>query len=261
MSDGRPSKSLVLHQILHEAWDHSQSGRPFLAAFDLDSTLFDLTGRVTKIVDHFRQIDANRMRFPEECRLLESLEIHRSDWGLKAPLERLGIQCDGPFFKALHQHWADAFFSNNFLAYDEPLPGAVSFVRKLHELGAHIMYLTGRDIPRMGEGTYKSLLNKKFPVDHPTVQLVLKPHAHLDDANFKAEILRQIEARYERIWFFENEPVNLNLVARECPNVKLVFIDSTHSGREQPPPALERITHFEVDFSNLSIKRVGRESR
>jgi len=251
------SEGSVLHQILHEAWDHSQSGRPFLAVFDLDSTLFDLTGRVTKIIDHFRQMDANQMRFPEECRLLENLKIHRSDWGLRAPLERLGISCDGPFFKALHEHWAEAFFSNRFLHYDEPLPGAVDFVQTLHKLGAHIMYLTGRDVPRMGEGTYKSLLNKKFPVDHPTVQLVLKPHPHLDDASFKTDVLREIEARYERIWFFENEPVNLHLVARECPSIKLVFIESTHSGREEPAPFLERITHFEVDFEALPVKRAG----
>ncbi len=253
MTDRRFLKSSVLEKILHEAWDHSQNGRPLLVVFDLDSTLFDLTGRVTKIIDRFRQIEA--VRFPEECRRLNDIQILQTDWGLKTPLERLGLPCEGPFFAALHQHWADAFFSNEYLIYDKPLPGAVTFVQKLHEFGAHIMYLTGRDIPRMGDGTYKSLLNNQFPIDSPTVQLVLKPHPKMDDAAFKAEVLRDFERKYKRIWFFENEPVNLNLVARECPNIKLVFVETAHSGREEPSPFWERITHFEIDIETLPLKQ------
>ena len=113
------------------------------------------------------------------------------------------------------------------------------------------MYLTGRDVPRMSEGTERSLKNHAFPLDGQVSRMVLKPQANLDDAEFKLEVIRDCESRYDRIWLFENEPVNLNLIARECPQVGLVFIDTTHSGREELQPVLDRIAHFECDLEEL----------
>ena len=85
----------------------------------------------------------------------------------------------------------------------------------------------------------------------PNIQLVLKPDANLDDAEFKRDILRDIEPHFGKIWLFENEPVNLNLIARDCPKIGLVFIISTHSGRESLEPAIARIPHFEVDADSF----------
>jgi hypothetical protein len=171
-------------------------------------------------------------------------------------LARAGLPTTGPFFHALHSYWADGFFANDYLHHDEPLPGAVSFVQELHQLGAGIMYLTGRDVPRMWKGTAASLKQHGFPIDLPGVELVLKPDQALDDARFKVEIVRSAEERYERIWLFENEPVNLNLMSRECPEVGLVFIDSTHSGRENVDPVLDNINHFECDLEELRQARM-----
>lgn len=245
------SQPSVLNQVLQEAWDYSQTNRQFLAVFDLDSTLFDLTLRVMAIVDDFRNSPENQALYPNECQRLEQLKILKADWGLQTPLERAGINCEGPFFKAIHEFWANSFFSNHYLGHDEPLPGAVTFVQELHLVGAKIMYLTGRDVPRMLEGTRLSLKEHGFPVDPPAVDLILKPDARMDDALFKTQIIRDQGQQFERIWLFENEPVNLNLVARECPDVKLVFIDSTHSGREELTPSLDRIIHFECDLKEF----------
>ena len=251
----QPTDEPVLHRILREAWEYAQSERPFLAVFDLDSTLYDLTLRVAAIVDDFRKEPANIARFPAECRALETIEIRPTDWGLETPLARAGIDTTGAFFLALHGHWASSFFGSDYLHHDEPLPGAVSFVAELHQLGAEIMYLTGRDVPRMWKGTAASLKAHGFPMDLPGVELVLKPDHSLDDAQFKAAVIREAEERFERIWVFENEPVNLNLLARECPEVGLVFIDSTHSGREELAPVLDRVVHFECDLEELRRAR------
>lgn len=239
----KDSQVTVLNQILQDALSHTRSGKmPPLAIFDLDSTLFDLSGRVTAIVNDFK--GQYRALYPDQCGSLENLSLLKSDWGLKAPLERIGIDCNGSFYEDLQRYWTEAFFSNRYLGFDTPMPGAVTFVQRLHQTGTNIMYLTGRDIPRMLEGTRLSLKEHSFPLEAPSVELILKPDACMDDALFKAQVIRDYESHHGLIWFFENEPVNLHLVERECPNVKLVFIDSAHSGREEPRPHLEKIVNW-----------------
>lgn len=221
---------------------------PLLAVFDLDSTLFDLHLRVARIVDSFALDPVQIARFPRECAALKDIQILRSDWGVGEALVRIGLTeiSNREFWDELHKHWAAGFFSNDFLDHDEPLPGAVEYVQQLHKNGAHVMYLTGRDVPRMLSGTEKSLHDRGFPVEGKGISLVLKPVAGMDDARFKADILREEVAKHAKIYLFENEPVNLNLVAKELPSIGLVYIDSTHSGREQVADTLDKIVHFEV---------------
>ncbi len=241
----------TLTRILEEAWSYSQAKKPFLAVFDLDSTLFDLTLRVSAIVDEFAETAINQARFPQECLELKRIEILTSDWGLEGPVERIGLRTDSAFFKTLNEYWAECFFSNEYLAHDEPLPGAVEYVQELHLSGAHIMYLSGRDIPRMAIGTETSLREHHFPLASDSAEIVLKPRGDMDDAYFKLDVLKEAQRRYGRIWLFENEPVNLNLIGRQCPEIGLVFIESTHSGREQLQRTLSSIRHFEADLSEF----------
>ncbi|RYZ77194.1 MAG: hypothetical protein EOP05_02635 [Proteobacteria bacterium] len=161
----------ILRRILEEASNQTLTNEPLLAIFDLDSTLFDLTLRMVRIVEKKR--------------------------------------------------------------------------------GAHITYLTGRDVPRMRVGTVKTLAAQGFPVDGPGVEVILKPKADMDDARFKVDYMKTLLPQYKRIWLFENEPVNLNLAAKELPDVQLVFIDSCHSGREEVAETLDRITHFEVTLDEM----------
>lgn len=243
----------VLEQILHEARDFRENDRPFLAAFDLDSTLYDLTLRIATIVAGFAAAPQQQQRFPEACEQLKRIQILRTDWGIRDALARVGLRPeDHPhFYKELHDHWADCFFSDHYLHCDEPLPGAIEYVQELVRLGADVMYLTGRDIPRMEKGTLESLSKHGFPLSTPQVQLVMKPSHRLDDAAFKVDVLKNSEQKYKKIWLFENEPVNLNAVAKTCPEIGLVFIESTHSGIEQVSSSLERISHFEVDLEEF----------
>jgi hypothetical protein len=243
----------VLERILDEARHFGRQKEPFLAVFDLDSTLFDLTLRVSRIVDAFAEDPANASRFPSECAAMKNLQILRTDWGIGEALNRSGITepTHPAFWNELHKAWAMGFFSNDYLHHDEPLPGAVEFVHELRNLGAHIMYLTGRDVQRMHEGTVRSLKATGFPLEANGIELVLKPEIRMDDAHFKVDVLKKSLETYKRIWLFENEPVNLNLCAKECPEIGLVFIESTHSGREQASETLDRIPHFEVNLEEF----------
>lgn len=224
-----------------------------LAIFDLDSTLYDLTLRVTAILDRFARDPGFQKRFPDECVKLRDVEIRRTDWGLTGPLKRIGLtrETHRDFMTEVQAAWVRGFFSNDFLDRDFPLPGAVDFVRRCHALGADVLYLTGRDVERMGTGTLLSMHKCGFPLDATRARLHLKPEAKLDDAEFKADVIEKMVRDYDHIWFFENEPVNINLVLKRTPSVKIVFIDTCHSGLEVVKDAIATVTHFEVSLSDL----------
>ena len=53
-----------------------------------------------------------------------------------------------------------------------------------------------------------------------------------------------------KIYFFENEPVNVNLIGKALPEVRLFFLDTTHSRREEvlvPVLVLEDFAEEGVD--------------
>ena len=243
----------VLERILKEAHLSKASGKRFLAIFDLDSTLFDLTIRMQQIINSYAQNPLNRSRYPQECKVLDKVGFSHGDWSISEPIQRAGLhEADHKAFYAdIHAHWVMCFFSNEFLPHDVPVPGAVEFVRELQQLGADIMYLTGRDIERMEIGTQASLREWGFPLDGKHISLRLKPHHSLDDAAFKLEVIHSLTAVYGNIWLFENEPVNLHLIQKNCPDVGLVFIETAHSGLEAPSELLHRIPHFEVNIEEF----------
>ncbi|CAN5449168.1 hypothetical protein BH10BDE1_BH10BDE1_06920 [soil metagenome] len=224
-----------------------------LVIFDLDSTLYDLTQRVTAILKRFTLDPEVCAKFPEACARLQNVKIHRTDWGLVEPLSRVGItnSSHDEFVREVHAAWAAGFFSNDFLDRDFPLPGAVEFVRACLERGAEILYLTGRDVPRMGAGTQTSLREWGFPLEHPKVNLVLKPTKELDDAQFKADVIDALVHRYDHVWLFENEPVNINVVLKRTPKVKVVFVDTCHSGLEVVTNPFASVEHFDFSISDL----------
>lgn len=241
----------TLRLILKEI--SSQPPGSCLVVFDLDSTLFDLAIRVTAILDRYARSPENQNRFPRECEALRAIEIRKGDWGLTEPLERIGIRSDShpEFVKDVQAAWARGFFSNEYLKHDLPLPGAVQFVMDVIGCGAHVIYLTGRDLPRMEVGTKQSLIDTGFPLNDVSARMVLKPAQGLDDALFKADEIESYQNRYKQIWLFENEPVNINAVAKRCPKVKMVFVDTCHSGLEEVHASISKIPHFEIALSEL----------
>ncbi|MDX9730496.1 MAG: HAD family hydrolase [Bdellovibrionales bacterium] len=220
--------------------------RESLMVFDLDSTLFDLTRRVSAILATFPNHEM-LAKYPKHCELLKSIQIHRTDWGLKEPLARIGIiaEDEPDFFRDIQRHWAQGFFSNEFLELDFPLPGAVSFVEECLRHGSEVLYLTGRDVKRMQEGTLRSLQSTGFPLDGDRSRLVLKPTKDLNDAHFKADIMVDLVKQYRHLCLFENEPVNINAVIKRVPSIDIVLLDTCHSGLESVDTNHIKVTHFD----------------
>lgn len=222
----------VLNTILYHAQKYKEKGQ-LVAIFDLDSTVFNVSPRTQKILQDFAQSKSYQAKFPKT--LLEDLsqvQVRTQDWGIKEALIRSKIEAPLEFFESLRDYWFEHFFSNSYLFHDEPYPGAIEFIKTLHNKGARIVYLTGRDKHRMGDGTHKVLKHWGLPLDSYN-KLILKPKKGMSDSLYKLDMIDQLSKEHPETWAFENEPVNINLIAKELKQVKVVFFESTHSRREE----------------------------
>jgi hypothetical protein len=235
----------LLKQILKNTQEAHHRGEKTLAVFDLDSTLFDVSPRLEKILMDFADLPESQRRFPEQVKLFKKIKMLRQDWGITEALQRAGLDGHHPEFQeAVHDYWHQNFFSNHYLQYDQPYEGAVEYVQSLQKAGAKIVYLTGRDVARMGVGSPEILKKWEFPLND-NAELVLKPHLSMNDAQFKSDwFLEQEEHGYHKIYFFENEPVNLDLLLTTAPHVEMIFFDSTHSRKSNPPQNIPAIVNF-----------------
>ncbi|MGE0634125.1 MAG: HAD family hydrolase, partial [Pseudobdellovibrionaceae bacterium] len=147
----------ILRQILTQA---QQGGSKKLYVFDLDSTLFDVSPRIQKIIHDFTLIPEHIAEFPEEVEILKTIELEKTDWGIKNAFFRAGLDKQHPsFYEKVRGFWFQRFFSNDYLQYDVPYEGALNYVEALRKTGNDIVYLTGRDEIRMGKGSRETLLS------------------------------------------------------------------------------------------------------
>ena len=222
---------LILQKILNHALEQQKQGLFLTVVFDLDSTLFCVRHRNTQILNELAHDPELNQNFPQFTPALRHLQVTSQDWGIRTVLARSEVLGTIDFFEMIRKKWAEAFFSNSHLLHDEPYPGAVDYVNALASSGAQIRYLTGRDWPRMGDGTLASLKKWGFPLQTHQ-HLHMKPDTTRHDADFKLDVLQTIHNHITPLYFFENEPVIINLVHRSLPLLPIIFIDSIHSGRE-----------------------------
>ncbi len=217
-----------------------------LVVFDLDSTLFDVSPRLEKVLIDMASEPIIKEKFPNIIPHFKNIKTERRDWGFVDVLKRAGVDHDHEdLFHTVRGLWAQKFFSNEYVHYDVPYQGSVEFVKKIDDLKIPIVYLTGRDYQRMEVGSREVLLKWNFPLNDQSSTLVMKPHRGMDDALFKRDWVQDIKDKSGKsLFLFENEPVNINIVAKTFPDVELVFIDSTHSRKETPPEEIFTLVHY-----------------
>jgi hypothetical protein len=220
------------------------------AIFDLDSTLLDVQPRIAKIMKEFSEDSEMCRLFPVEAEVLGRFEVKSDVYHMREHLEHFGLTQQSPeFYKTVFHFWKERFFSDEYLKYDVPYAGAVEYVQALADRDAEILYLTGRDHPRMGKGTVASLQTWNFPLDGNRWRVDLKPHHSLDDAEFKRDYLIPFQHGHGPIWFFENELENIALVQKASPHIGIVFFDSIHSGKGAPISAdVPKIQDFRLQL-------------
>lgn len=229
----------VLRRCRHEP---TSSQRPPVVVFDLDGTLLDNRPRTLAILREFaaRCVD----RDPELADRLASARTADLEYLLSDTLERLDAHRT-ELVAEMHEFWRDRFFRDAHLVHDVPLAGAVSFARACYDAGALLVYLTGRDLPLMGIGTFQSLRDLGFPIGIPGTELVLKPDADMPDEDFKRLTAPSLERVGRVVAAFDNEPANCNVMLAHYPDAHVVFVDTQHM---PGAPALEAEVRVVRDF-------------
>lgn len=208
--------------------------------FDLDSTLFSVSPRTQAILRALSTEPEFSRTFADASAVLRNVEVLPTDWGVRTVLERAKIVGSRELFVAVRDYWRKHFFANGFLEHDQIYPSANEYVNHLHALGADILYLTGRGDSSMRAGTRKMLMQFGFPFFADS-KLYMKPTDVETDESFKATVLRELIKQYDHIWLFENEPVIIEQVRALVPQVRVVFMNSVHSGRLSAPTDLPTI--------------------
>lgn len=221
---------------------HHKSHRKNLVVFDLDSTLYDVSGRTKAILtDCAKQADFSK-KFPKSSQQLQNVEVRSTDWGIKESLVRSDIKENLSFFEEIRNFWIEHFFANKYLQHDQPYEGAVDFVNHFVQADIPIVYLTARNKKKMYEGSVDSLARCGFPSpDEDRVRLIMKEHHESGDHIFKRDVLFPMLKEFDDIWFFENEPRIIELVQEDCPTINIVFVKSVHSGYAKDPDHLLRL--------------------
>lgn len=220
--------------------DTLQKERDLLVYLDLDSTLYDISQRQIQIFREFAEIKAHRQSFPRECEAFAKLDREHMAFYPEDCLRNYGLSVvNEGLATVFYPFWADRFFSNEYLRYDRLEPGAKEFVNELLNCGAHIHYLTGRDVARMGTNTESILRRDGLLADDliakEQVELVMKPHASAPDAQFKHDHIVQSLANFDRGVFVDNEPHNLFIVKDYRDRLHLIHYDSFHSASHPVP--------------------------
>lgn len=249
----------ILLQILTEAARLRERGEPALMVFDLDSTLFDVSPRIQRILHDFAGQPEIQALDPASAAILAGLKTERQDWGIRTAVERAGLHVKNPeLVNRAREYWIQNFFSNSYLRFDHPLEGAVRFVQFAERLDVSLVYLTGRDTSKMLSGSLEALRAHQFPLSTDGHELVMKPAAidsRIEDHVFKEQWFAAIpKQKYSKIWFFENEPVNLQKIRTGHPEVELIFVDTTHSRKMASPLDLATIDDFNFDWRALKAQ-------
>lgn len=241
----------VLEIVAKRVQQSINEGHQPVVIFDLDDTLFDSRSRKIIIHQEFAVKKEVQKKYPEESKLLSNIRLQQIKYTVEETMSLLGIS-NTNFIQLVQEHWLTKFFTNKYAKLDSTIPGAIFYVNRIRKLGAKIVYLTGRDNPRMGTGTYLSLKKNHFPLDSQTI-LMLKPHEDIDDSVFKQQVFAQIREFGEVIAAFENEPHNINLMKQGFPAAQMVFLDTLHSPKPDiPNPDIPQIQDFNMIASDLN---------
>jgi hypothetical protein len=240
----------VLQAVLQRTADLSKQNQTPVIVFDLDSTLYDVAPRNLSIFREWANTPV-ASDFPNLKSGIEQLEMHQIGYSLMDTLNELQIKLEGahhhPGYTQLKNYWTERFFSNGYLMHDNPYPQAAEFANDVFERGAKLLYLTGRDIPRMMDGTLHNLKRDGFPLEPGRTEIMLKEAAHVPDLAHKQNAQHRIREMGTLVASFENEPVNLVGIAENFPEAMHIFVETICSDHPAPlHPNLYRIKTFGV---------------
>jgi len=230
------------HPILRKREELAASGRrgPWLALFDIDSTLMDTGPRNLAILEAalaaMPELEAAWLGLESEGRRLSPIPAF---WNLGEHLRRAGIR-DESLLGELMAFWRERFFTDEWLVHDRPYPGVAAFLGGLKAEGFAIAYLTGRHSSGMEAGTRSSFLAHGLPAGDGEL-FFFKPSFLMGDLEFKTSVRDRIKGLGSLVLSVDNEPANVNLFHRAFPEALSVWIDTVTAPQpEALLPGVER---------------------
>jgi len=238
----------VLREVSRRVSEARSHHKKPVVLLDLDSTLYEVGPRTHFILMEWLE-SGDASRFPRVRQELKRLENSHVGYSLKDTFGALGLSLSdtevADAVASAKEFWQSRFFANEYLKHDKAYPGAAHFVREVHQLGAMIVYLTGRDAPGMGVGTIENLVRDEFPWNTGNTHLLLKPAYGLPDLEHKKGAAEFIRKHGELIASLENEPANLVALYEIFPDAMHVFVETVSSDHAAPPArGLYRIQGF-----------------
>ena len=227
-----------LQGLIDKIEKNTQEDISSVVIFDLDGTLFDNRPRTLHILTEIAS------RYEEKVpQLANVIDRHRDlglfEYSVTNTLANLNVD-DPEEVEFIKQKWQDRFFSDEYQKYDIPIPGACKYVNKIHKAGATVIYLTGRDAPRMLVGAIESLRLFGFPIGILGTMMIVKEVFEEQDEVFKRNVTQYLRRLGVVEGIFENEPANSNLLQEEFPESQSFFVLTQH--REDAPPLNDGIS-------------------
>lgn len=232
----KDSSPEVLRHVIDRVEDSIAQGKQPVVMFDLDDTLTNTRERNLRILKDFAMQAEIRSTYPSDAEKIQGLGVEQIHYLLVDTLTEIGVT-DAGLTKAASDFWLAHFFTNEYCAKDQANFGAAKYLNLLVRAGAKIVYLTGRDVPRMGGGTKANLIRNHFPMNPNQALLIMKPDPKLDDLKFKESQYAIVAAMGEVIGVFENEPANINSMADVFIEAEAIFLDTIHSPKPDVPEA------------------------
>lgn len=223
-----PRQNAILSGVLAVSRQLRLKGVTPVSVFDLDATLFECGSRHKAILLEYAR--ANRRQHPGLEKAVTALEPDTLPYSIQEIARKAGIE-ESNITRDMHKFWRDRFFSNEYLKFDHPIAGAVTYVNALSRVGSVIVYLTGREEALMSAGTHATLAANGLPLG-PGKGVVILSHTHgMRDSEFKGspEVRDRISALGTVVGIFDNEPGNVNALQRSFPGALTVFLDTNHS--------------------------------
>lgn len=242
----------ILEEVAFRLSKSDKGGKPTAVVFDLDSTLYEVAPRTHAIIQEWLQ--TGHVLPPKVLAALSQLKHEEVGYSLQDTFQSVGLNMSEKevydVWEKLKEFWWERFFSSAYLRYDVPYKSAVSFVKEVYALGAHVAYLTGREEEKMKPGTLTNLARDGFPLDPARTSLWMKQDPKDLDADYKRKTAERLEQKYQVIASFENEPHNVAALFDAFPTALHVFMDTVCS--DKPAKALTglvRISGYEGENS------------
>jgi len=246
---GAGEQAALLRSIIDRCKAGTHAGRRAVVVFDLDGTLLENRPRTLAILREFADslkargdLDAEGTNAVERIATAKAEELL---YLVAHSLEHLGIKAKALVEQA-SEYWKARFFIDDYLQHDTEIAGAAAFAKACYEAGGNVVYFTGRDVPNMSLGSFKSLRDLGFPIGVPGTSLVCKPTFDMPDDQYKSSVGPDLRRMGEVVAVFDNEPVNCNNLLHMFEGVDSVFIDTQHV---PGAPALDPRVHVLQDFS------------